>query len=71
MRRGLQQDIGRKIVDRAREEIQQGERRETIVAAGVGGEIATAGMLPIHDPDGVLYFMCGVSECGGSDVCGP
>lgn len=34
----------------------------------------TAGPLlakPVQNEDGSFLFMCGVSRCGGGDVCGP
>ena len=71
MRRGLGVDRGRGIIERARQAILRGERRETGLQAGEATGDLQGTPAPIHDEDGVLYFMCGVSECGGPDRCGP
>ena len=71
MRRGLQTDKGKLIVERAEGRILKGERRDTVMGAGIGGDVASMGDVSITDPDGNLYIMCGVSVCGGTDVAGP
>jgi hypothetical protein len=40
------------------------------MAGGALGGFSSTGSQSIQDPDGNLLFMCGVSECGGTDVCG-
>ena len=71
MRRRLQENRTRAIVDLAKRELRQGQRHETAASGGGGGEMNSAGSAPLHDPDGVLYDMCGVSVCGGPVVTGP
>jgi len=74
MRRRLGENKTRMLVDKAVAKTRQGQRVETAAAMGGGGGFGgggNAGVQPIQDPDGVLYDMCGVSECGGPDITGP
>ena len=69
MRRGLQGDKSRMLLDRARREIERGERRETVAGAHIApGDMASAAVEPIHDEDGNLYWMWDVSAFDGGDV---
>lgn len=69
MRRGFDRDKTRLVVREAKREIEGGERRETVMGAGIG-EIATAGIDSITDPDGNLYWMWSVSYFDGDDRFG-
>lgn len=71
MRRILEQDKETAIVRLARDRLRQGQRDETTLAAGTEAGASSAGDQPIQNEDGELLFMCGVSKCGGPDVCGP
>lgn len=67
--RRVQQDKETYISRLAEEHIRRGARYETTAAVGQT-DGSTVAVLPIQDPDGALLFMCGVSVCGGEDVCG-
>lgn len=41
-----------------------------VSAADADAGIAMSGGQSIVHPAGSLYIMCGVSKCGGTDVCG-
>ena len=71
-RNRMHDNRARMLLDQAKAERLRGRREETTAGAGVNeGDVATMATEPIQDEDGNLIIMCGVSRCGGDDVCGP
>lgn len=68
MERRLERQKARGFAERIKGEIRGHQRVETTAGSGGGG--GQGGAASIHDPDGVLYDMCGVSACGGPDITG-